>query len=100
MNNILVRYSRKFSKISAIICGLLTRLIGKTTSLANQSSLDDDTLVLAIKAAQDLERIITQLAGFKKEFYKIAPYMLSEYACIANTIPMHPSVKVSFSLLL
>ena len=38
--------------------------------------------------------MITRLGMFKKNFSKIAPYMISEYACIASTIPIHPTVKV------
>lgn len=95
LNIILTRYSRKFSKISAIVCNLLTKLVNKTTSLSDQTNLTEESLPLAVKAAQDLERIITRLASFKKDYCKIAPYMISEYACTANTIPIHPAVKVS-----
>lgn len=56
MNNILNRYSKKFSKIAAVICNLLTKLITQTTCLSNQTNLSEDNLPFAIKAAQDLER--------------------------------------------
>jgi hypothetical protein len=36
---------------------------------------------------------VTRLSSFKKDFCKIAPYIVSEYVCIANTIPIHQSVK-------
>ena len=49
---------------------------------------------LALKAAQDLERVITQLLTFKKEFSKISPYMISEYVNKANLIAIHPKIKV------
>ena len=58
--------------------------------------MKNEDVNLAIKAAQDLERVITQLLAFKKDFSKIAPYMISEYVYKANTIPIHLSVKVSF----
>jgi hypothetical protein len=53
---------------------------------------------LALKAAQDLERVITQLLLFKKEFSKISPYMISEYMNKANLIAIHPSIKVIMNL--
>ena len=39
-------------------------------------------------------RIATQLVGFKRYFSKVSPYMISEYICRANAIPIHPEVKV------
>jgi hypothetical protein len=48
----------------------------------------------ALRAAQDLERVITQLLQFKKEFSKISPYMISEYVNKANLVAIHPSIKV------
>jgi hypothetical protein len=51
---------------------------------------------LALKAAQDLERVITQLLTFKKEFSKISPYMISEYVNKANLIAIHPKIKVIY----
>ncbi|CAF0779004.1 unnamed protein product [Brachionus calyciflorus] len=93
INVILTRYSKKFSKLADIITNLLMKLICTTTNLSNQNILKNDDIDLAIKAAQDLERVITQLLTFKKDFSKIAPYMISEYVYKANTIPIHLAVK-------
>ncbi|RNA19700.1 transmembrane 17B-like, partial [Brachionus plicatilis] len=68
-------------------------LIYTTTSFSNQNILGNDELNLAIKAAQDLDRIVAQLVSFKKDFSKIAPCMISEFVYKANTIPVHLSVK-------
>jgi hypothetical protein len=55
-NIILTKYSKKFSKLSAIVCNLLVKLIGAATLMSNQNTLPHENIHLAIKAAQDLER--------------------------------------------
>ena len=69
-------------------------MISATTGFCNQNDLNETNLSLAVRATQDLERIVSQLVNFKKYFSKIAPYMISEYICKANMIPIHPDVKV------
>ncbi len=58
LNIILTRYSKKFAKIAAVICGLLTKLIATTTSFANQNMLNESNLHLSLQAAQELERLV------------------------------------------
>ena len=96
INTILTRYSKKFQKIAAIVCNLLAKLIGITTNLANQNNLDAENVHLVAKAAQNLERVVAQLASFKQDFSKITPYLISEYVLKANRTPIHPTIKVHY----
>ena len=95
INTILTRYSKKFQKIAAIICNVLSKLISITTHLADQNSLEAENVNLVVKAAQNLERVISQLVAFKQDFSKITPYLISEYMLKANRIPIHPAIKVN-----
>ncbi len=56
VNTIVTRYSKKFSKLAAVVCNLLMKLISATTNLSNQNNLREDQVSLAVKLAQDLER--------------------------------------------
>lgn len=70
------------------------RLISVTTTFSNQNTLKEEHVHYSVKAAQDLERIISQLVAFKKHFSKLCPYIISEYFFRANTFPIHVNVKV------
>ena len=100
INTILTRYSKKFQKIAAIICNLFAKLINITTSLANQNNIEGENVNLVVKAAQNLERVASQLIAFKQDFSKITPYLISEYVLKANRIPIHPSIKVNINSLI
>jgi hypothetical protein len=56
INTVVTRYSKKFSKLAAVVCNLLMKLISATTGLSNQNSLSEEQVGLAVKLAQDLER--------------------------------------------
>jgi hypothetical protein len=94
INNLLTRYSRKFSRIAPIICSLIIKLISTTTGLSNQTNIKtDQDFELSLKAAEDVERLVTQLIHFKVEFSKIIPYMISEFTASAHSIPIEPTIK-------
>ena len=95
LNFKLLLFLFKFVSYFSLTWHFFLQLISHTTLISNQSNLQDSNMVnLALKAAQDLERVITQLLTFKKEFSKISPYMISEYVNKANLIAIHPKIKV------
>jgi hypothetical protein len=66
INTIITRYSKKFSKLTALICNLLMKLISKTTNLSSQNDLREDQTELAVKLAQDMERLFLVFFIFNK----------------------------------
>lgn len=100
LNNIIKRYSKKFSKIIGTISILLIRLIGISTTFTNQNRINDKNLMHISNGLQNLDRLVTQLNDFKKQFSKITPYIISEYCTKASTIAIHPQLKLILSNIL
>ena len=99
---LIARYSKKFTKIASLVVQLLTRFVRMTSQLAaaatssgeqhEQSSGESR----ALRAAKSLDRLVMQLVAFKREYGKIAPYVIAEYVHRASAANMFTSAKVTY----